>query len=177
MAAGGDGKQQAQPPGAPPKAHCRSSSCRRRLPSLLLPLLPPPLLSLALTPRRRRRRRRAWKRWRRSSGMARLPTLLEVPRLYSPRTRSVELNSLGTHVHARAYTYVTRVTCSSYETTRVRSVRASLLTRSFFFFSSQAIARRDIARHKSKKSKGLPKAVTKIEQRIDSVGESLAARG
>lgn len=64
MAAGGDGKQQAQPPGAPPKAHCRSSSCRRRLPSLLplLLLLPPPplpLTPLTLTPRRRRRRRRA----------------------------------------------------------------------------------------------------------------------
>ncbi|KMQ96990.1 39s ribosomal protein mitochondrial [Lasius niger] len=40
-----------------------------------------------------------------------------------------------------------------------------------------ATARRDIARHKSKRSKGFPKAVTKIEQRIDSVGESLAARG
>ncbi|KYN00108.1 39S ribosomal protein L50, mitochondrial [Cyphomyrmex costatus] len=89
MAAGGDGKQQAQPPGAPPNAHCRSSSCRRRLPSLLLVLPPPPLpvLLLLLTPRRRRRRRqRAWKRWRRSSGMARLPARLKVQhRLSSPR--------------------------------------------------------------------------------------------
>ncbi|KAG5312391.1 RM50 protein, partial [Acromyrmex insinuator] len=100
MAAGGDGKQQAQPPGAPPNAHCRSSSCRRRLPSLLLLVLlllppppPPPVLLLLpllllLTPRRRRRRRqRAWKRWRRSSGMARLPARLKVHRLSSPPAR------------------------------------------------------------------------------------------
>lgn len=101
MAAGSDGKQQAQPSGAPPNAHCRNSSSRRGLPSLLLPLFPPLLLI-------RDDDRRTRKIWRRSSGMARSSTRFRVHRPYSPLTRSVKLTFHTQHTERRICDRVAR---------------------------------------------------------------------